>query len=130
MNTMKQLDPVAMARSVITGPNCSTVEEQAQVAAAGIGRIQIEPSVPDKATGLNMPARDATFNNGSGYSGSINPGGPGDTTEFPANVAGLNATHSRVDPNAKDFPRLTANQPDGFTDRGSGVDNIILRGRG
>jgi hypothetical protein len=71
---------------------------------------------------------DAVFSNGGGYSGLVSPGGPGDTTEFPANVAGLNATHSRVDPRP-DFSNVTPNQPDGFGDRGSGIDNIIRNGR-
>jgi hypothetical protein len=119
---MKPINPIESLRQV--GGGNPQVEEQAQVHSSAYGIA----SAPDPATGL--PVKDATFNNGGGYSASINPGGPGDTTDFPQDVAALSATRSSVDPNARDFGHeLTPNEPDGWEDRGSGVDNIIRNGR-
>jgi hypothetical protein len=123
---MKQLDPYQSLRDV-NGVTPS-MQEQAQVANAALGRIDIEPAPPDKATGLNMPVKDATLNWGGGYSMSVNPGGPNDDTPFPADVAGVSGRRSNVDPRP-DFGDVTPNAPDGFEDRGSGVNNIIRNGR-
>jgi hypothetical protein len=125
---VKQMTPIKTLREV--GGETPRTLEQAEFANAAYGRIETEPAPPDRSTGLPMPAHDATFNNSGGYGSSINPGGPNDNMPFPENVAAVSGRRSSVDPNAQDFPRLTANEPDGFEDRGSGVDNIIRRGRG
>jgi hypothetical protein len=123
---MKSMTPIKTLREV-NGETPGMIE-QAQFADAAYGRVEEDPTPPDRATGL--PVKDAIFSNGGGYSALVSPGGAGDDTPFLENVAALSGTRSTVDPNARDFPRLTANEPDGFTDRGSGVDNIIRRGRG
>jgi len=123
---MKEMTPLKTLRE-INGETPGMLE-QAQFADAAYGRIEQDPAPPSKSGGLPAGMHDAVFSNGGGYSGLVSPGGPGDTTEFPANVAGLNATHSRVDPRP-DFSNVTPNQPDGFGDRGSGIDNIIRNGR-
>lgn len=123
---MKSMTPIKTLRE-INGTTPGMLE-QAEFANAAYGRIETEPAPPDRATGLPMPAHDATFSNGSGYASTINPGGPRDDMNFPENVARVDGVRSNVDPRPS-FGDVTPNEPDGFEDRGSGVDNIIRNGR-
>jgi hypothetical protein len=124
---VKKLDPYQSLREV-NGVTPRT-EEQAQFANAAYGRIEEDPAPPDKATGL--PLKDAIFSNGGGYSALVSPGGAGDDTPFPENVAAVSGTRSTVDPAPIDFGhRLTPVPEDGFGAAASGVDAIIRRGRG
>jgi hypothetical protein len=125
---VKKLEPYQSLRDV-NGVTPS-MQEQAQCAAAAYGRVEEDPAPPDAATGLPMPANDATLNWGGGYSMSINPGGPNDNTPFPEDVARVSGRRSSVSPVPQDFGHaLTPNEPDGFEDRGSGIGNITGRGR-
>jgi hypothetical protein len=118
---MKNINPVEALRQV--GGGNPQVEEQAEIHSAAHGRIRTEP---DPATGL--PAKDATLNWGGGYSMSVNPGGPGDRTDFPEAVAGITGQRSNVDPEPQDFGHASTPVPeDGFGDRGSGIANITGR---
>lgn len=121
---MKKLDPVESLRQV--GGETPAMAEQAQVAAAAYGRIEEEPAPPDAATGLPMPAHDSTLSWGGGYSATVSSG-RGDDVPFPQEVAGVNGVRSSVNPEPS-FGDVTPNEPDGFTDSGSGVENIT-RGR-
>jgi len=118
---MKQIDPVEALRQV--GGGNPRVEEQAEVHSAAHGRIRTEP---DAATGL--PAHDSTLSWGGGYSATVSSG-RGDDVPFPQDVAGVSGVRTSVNPEPQDFPQLTANEPDGFADRGSGIANITGRGR-
>lgn len=119
---MNKLDPIKSLRDA--GGDSPAMLEQAQIAAAGYGRVATEP---DPATGL--PVKDATFNNGGGYS-SLVSAGRGDTTDFPENVASVSGTRSSVDPEPIDFGhRLTPVPEDGFGAAASGVDAIVRGGR-
>ena len=108
---MKQMNPTESLSQV--GGGSPGIEEQAALASAAYGRIETEP---DAATGL--PAHDATLNWGGGSAMTINPGGPRDTSSFPANIAAVTAPHSTVSPE----PTLDNVVPvpyDGFGDSGS-----------
>jgi hypothetical protein len=123
---MKPMTPIKTLREV--GGETPRTLEQAEFANAAYGRIETEPAPPDRSTGL--PLKDATFNNSGGYSSSINPGGPGDTTDFPENVAAVSGARSSVDPEPQDFGhRLTPVPEDGFGAAASGVDAIVRNRR-
>lgn len=88
---MKQMNPIESLKQV-GGGNPHT-EELAQFHNAAYGRIETEP---DAATGL--PAHDAVYSNGAGFSAIVTPGGVGGTTDFPQEVARLSGTVTSVEP--------------------------------
>jgi hypothetical protein len=117
---MKPINPVEALRQA--GGGNPQVEEQAQVHRAAYDIA----SAPDSR---GLPARDATFSNGGGYS-SLVSAGRGDDTPFPQDVAAVGGTRtSATDP--VDFGHtLTPVPEDGFGAAASGVDAIIRNGRG
>ena len=118
---MKPIDPVEALRQA--GGGSPRVEEQAEAHASAYGRIETKP---DPATGL--PARDAIFSNGGGYSATVTSG-RGDDVPYPQDVAAVSGQRSSVDPEPQDFGhRLTPVPEDGFGAAASGVDAIV-RGR-
>jgi hypothetical protein len=111
---MKPMNPVEALRQVGGGDGAS--QEQAEFHDRAYGRIE----QPD-ATG--NAAHDTTLNWGGGNR-SVNPGGPGDDTNFPENVAGVSGERSTADPQPQDFGhKLTSVPEDGFGAAGS-WDNL------
>jgi len=122
---MKSMTPIKTLREV--GGETPSMLEQAEFANSAYGRIETEPAPPDASTGL--PVKDATLSWGGGYSATVSSG-RGDDIPFPEDVAGVSGRRSNVDPQPVDFGHeLTANEPDGFEDRGSGIANIVRGGR-
>lgn len=114
---MNKMNPTQSLRDV--NGDSPAMLEQAQVAASAYGRIEDQPS---------RPARDATFNNSGGY-GSLVSAGRGDDVPFPQDVAAVGGVRSSAAEPTDFGHKLTPVPEDGFTDRGSGITNIIRNGR-
>jgi hypothetical protein len=123
---MKSMTPLKTLREV--NGETPHMQELAEFANAAYGRVETEPAPPDRTGGVPMPVKDAVFSNGGGY-GSLVSAGRGDDVPFPEDVARVGGVRSSVDPRAREFTPVTPNEPDGWEDRGSGVNNIIRGGR-
>lgn len=116
---MKPIDPQESLRQA--GGGNPHIEEVAQMHAHAHRRAEhTSPST------TSIPVKDSTFSNGGGRGLEVHP--RGDDAPFPSGVAMLSGSTSIASAPSL-FPTLTPNEPDGFEDRGSGVDNIVRGGR-